>query len=194
MKTMSSGTTGQDFGSGYLEISEKGFGFLRSADNHFQPKPTDIFVTPDTIKKNFLREGCLVGGPTQPPHRGTSPQLREVEMVNEMPFSQYTKAVRFENLTTIDPFEKFSLETTPEFTQAHGLELDTGVVAEAALVAEAAHEWHLTALELRADRAAGLLALAAAAGVRALAGARATADTLGDVLGALRLTERVLVH
>src|SRR5687768_1927714 len=66
-----------EIGSGYLEISEKGFGFLRSSQNHFQPKPSDIFVTPDTIKKNFLREGCLVSGPTQPPHRGTSPQLRE---------------------------------------------------------------------------------------------------------------------
>ena len=44
-------------GSGYLEISEKGFGFLRSAEHHYQPKPTDIFVTPDTIKKNFLRNG-----------------------------------------------------------------------------------------------------------------------------------------
>ena len=96
------------------EISEKGFGFLRSSENHFQPKPTDIFVTPDTIKKNFLREGCLVAGPLQPPHRGSSPQLREVDKVNGMPFVDYTKAMRFENLTTIDPIEKFRLETTPD--------------------------------------------------------------------------------
>ena len=90
----------QDYGSGFLEISEKGFGFLRTAQNHFHPKPTDIFVTPDTIKRNFLREGSLVAGPTQPPHRGTSPQLKAVDKVNDMPFEDYTKAVRFENLTT----------------------------------------------------------------------------------------------
>ena len=71
-----------EVGSGYLEISEKGFGFLRSADNHFQPKPTDIFVTPDTIKKNFLREGCFVSGGLQPPHRGNSPQLKTVESLS----------------------------------------------------------------------------------------------------------------
>ena len=71
-------------GSGYLEISEKGFGFLRTAQNHYHPKPTDIFVTPDTIRRNFLREGSLVEGQTQPPHRGTSPQLKTVEKVNEM--------------------------------------------------------------------------------------------------------------
>ncbi|MBI4324271.1 MAG: transcription termination factor Rho [Chloroflexi bacterium] len=114
-----------ELGSGYLEISEKGFGFLRSSDNHFQPKPTDIFVTPDTIKKNFLREGCLVEGPTQPPHRGTSPQLREVEKVNDMPFGDYTRAMRFENLTTIDPFEKFNLETTPDLLETRIIDLVT---------------------------------------------------------------------
>ena len=72
-----------DHGSGYLEISEKGFGFLRTEANHFHPKPTDIFVTPDTIKRNFLREGALVAGPLQAPHRGNSPQLKEVTTVTE---------------------------------------------------------------------------------------------------------------
>jgi transcription termination factor Rho len=64
-------------------------------------------VTPDTIKRHFLREGCLVAGKLQPPHRGNSPQLREVDKVNGMPFADYTKAMRYENLTTIDPVEKF---------------------------------------------------------------------------------------
>jgi len=116
-----------DYGSGFLEISEKGFGFLRTAANHFHPKPTDIFVTPDTIKRNFLREGSLVAGPTQPPHRGTSPQLRAVEKVNEMPFEDYTKAVRFENLTTIDPIEKFRLETNPDLIETRVIDLVTPV-------------------------------------------------------------------
>ena len=104
-----------DCGAGYLEISEKGFGFLRTAENHFHPKPTDIFVTPDTIKRNLLREGGLVEGPTQPPHRGNSPQLKSVDRVNGMKFDDYTKSVRFENLTTIDPIEKFRLETSPDW-------------------------------------------------------------------------------
>src|SRR5580693_3470618 len=120
MKTnMSPATSGNsnnnatEFCAASLEISETGFGFLRTSENHFHPKPTDIFVTPDTIKRSFLREGCLVAGPTQPPHRGNSPQLKTVDLVNEMPFADYTKSVRFENLTTIDPVEKFNLETSP---------------------------------------------------------------------------------
>jgi len=124
---MSNTATAPELGAGYLEISEKGFGFLRSAANHFQPKPTDIFVTPDTIKKNFLREGCLVEGPTQPPHRGSSPQLKEVERVNSMAFVDYTRATRFENLTAVDPVEKFRLETSPDLVETRIIDLVTPV-------------------------------------------------------------------
>ncbi len=114
-------------GAGYLEISEKGFGFLRSPENRFQPKPTDIFVTPDTIKKNFLREGCLVDAMLQPPHRGSSPQLKEVVNVNDMPFADYTKSVRFENLTSIDPIEKYQLETTSDALETRVIDLVTPI-------------------------------------------------------------------
>src|ERR1700740_3843337 len=118
---------GQDSGSGYLEISEKGFGFLRTSQNHFHPKPTDIFVTPDMIKRSFLREGCLVAGPTQPPHRGNSPQLRSVDQVNNMPFAEYTKSVRFENLTTIDPVDKFRLETASDLLETRIIDMVTPI-------------------------------------------------------------------
>ncbi len=126
---MSTGNNNQssEHGSGYLEISEKGFGFLRTSENHFHPKPTDIFVTPDTIKRSFLREGSVVEGPLQAPHRGSSPQLRSVQKVNGMAFEDYTKAVRFENLTTIDPIEKFKLETTPDLLETRVIDLVTPI-------------------------------------------------------------------
>src|SRR5438105_15807705 len=126
-KDSNNNTATADYGAGYLEISEKGFGFLRTAQNHFHPKPSDIFVTPDTIKRNFLREGCLVAGQTQPPHRGNSPQLRSVEKVNDLPFEDYTKSVRFENLTTIDPIEKINLETSPDLLETRIIDLVTPI-------------------------------------------------------------------
>jgi len=126
---MSSTTNGNnnEIGSGYLEISDKGFGFLRTAANHFHAKPTDIFVTPDTIKRAFLREGSLVVGATQPPHRGTSPQLKSVDQVNGMNFEDYTKSVRFENLTSIDPVEKFKLETSPDLIETRVIDMVTPI-------------------------------------------------------------------
>src|SRR5436189_395887 len=120
-------SNGQEAGAGFLEISEKGFGFLRTQQNHYHPKPTDIFVTPDTIKRNFLREGALIEGQTQPPHRGNSPQLRSVEKVNGLTFDEYTKAPRFENLTTIDPIEKFKLETAPDQLETRIVDLVTPI-------------------------------------------------------------------
>lgn len=116
-----------DYGIGYLEISEKGFGFLRTPENNFLPKPSDIFVTPDTIKRSFLREGAQISGPTQPPHRGNSPQLRSVDKVNGVAFADYTKQVRFENLTTIDPIEKFNLETAPDLLETRIIDLVTPI-------------------------------------------------------------------
>ncbi len=114
-------------GEGYLEISDKGFGFLRSPGNRFQSKPSDIFVTPDTIKRRYLREGCHVAGKLQPPHRGTSPQLREIDSVNGMPFDDYVQKTRFENLTTIDPLEKFQLETDPDQIETRIIDLVTPI-------------------------------------------------------------------
>ena len=114
-------------GSGYLEISDKGFGFLRTPDQHFSPKPSDVFVTPDTIKRNVLREGAQITGITQPPHRGTSPQLRSVEMVNGMPFSDYVKATRFESLTSIDPIDKINLEVAPDQLETRIIDLVTPI-------------------------------------------------------------------
>ena len=114
-------------GGGYLEISEKGFGFLRSPEQHFCPKPTDVFITPDTIKRCYLREGSLVTGRLQPPHRGTNPQMKHVESVNGMPFQEYTKSVRFENLTTINPTEKINLETSPDLVETRIIDLVTPI-------------------------------------------------------------------
>src|SRR5260221_3184025 len=124
-ETNSNSNNSPDYGGGFLEIAEKGFGFLRTAQNHYHPKPTDIFVTPDTIKRNFLRAGSLVAGPTQPPHRGNSPQLKAVDKVNEMVFDDYTKCVRFENLPSIDPIEKFRLETSPDLIETRVLDMVT---------------------------------------------------------------------
>jgi transcription termination factor Rho len=86
-----------------------------------------VFVTPDTIKRHYLREGCFVKGALIPPHRGSSPQMREVIEVNNLAFHEYTKALRFENLTTIDPIEKIRLETSPDQLETRIIDLVTPI-------------------------------------------------------------------
>src|SRR5438445_8382314 len=44
-----------------------------------------------------------------------------------MKFEDSTKAVRFENLTTIDPIEKFRLETTPDLIETRVIDMVTPI-------------------------------------------------------------------
>jgi transcription termination factor Rho len=44
-----------------------------------------------------------------------------------MPFAEFVKSVRFENLTTIDPIEKFRLETTPDLLETRVIDLVTPI-------------------------------------------------------------------
>jgi len=48
-------------------------------------------------------------------------------MINDQPFEAYTKAVRFENLTTIDPIEKINLETSPDLLETRIIDLVTPI-------------------------------------------------------------------
>src|SRR5439155_7775262 len=50
-----------------------------------------------------------------------------VDSVNNMPFTDYTKSVRFENLTTIDPIDKFRLETATDLIETRIIDLVTPI-------------------------------------------------------------------
>ena len=84
-------------------------------------------MTPDTIRRSLLREGAFVHGRLQPPHRGTSPQLKEVLTVNDVPHKEFVQTSRFENLVTIDPIEKFRLETDPDQVETRIIDLVTPI-------------------------------------------------------------------
>ncbi|GAB4131028.1 MAG: hypothetical protein Kow001_24500 [Acidobacteriota bacterium] len=52
----------QFMASGFLEITPRGFGFLRTASNSFQPSDRDVFVPAPLIQKWGLRQGSEVTG------------------------------------------------------------------------------------------------------------------------------------
>ena len=62
-----------EFGDGIIEISGKGFGFLRDAKRNFVQTPNDIFVTPEIVRRFGLRDGMWIYGETRRGNRG--PQL-----------------------------------------------------------------------------------------------------------------------
>ena len=55
---------------GLLEISGKGFGFLRRRERNFQQTPQDVFVTPEIVRINGLRDGLWIKCVSRKGNRG----------------------------------------------------------------------------------------------------------------------------
>ncbi|HTS16388.1 MAG TPA: transcription termination factor Rho [Verrucomicrobiae bacterium] len=108
--------TSQPTGSevhGVLEVGEKGFGFLRNPAKSFQISPNDIYVSPDIIRKFKLRAGLEIDGRAVPPKKG-SPQLAEIYRMNGQPPDKWMSLKKFDDLTSLNPNERFVLETVPD--------------------------------------------------------------------------------
>ncbi|MEO6970370.1 MAG: transcription termination factor Rho [Chthoniobacterales bacterium] len=101
-----------EFGEGIIEISGKGFGFLRDAKRNFVQTPQDIFVTPEIVRRFQLRDGMWVYGETRRGNRG--PQLTRLLKINDDEPPKYQDLRPFEELTTINPDQRIKLETVPE--------------------------------------------------------------------------------
>src|SRR5438093_2201853 len=65
-----------EFGEGIIEISGKGFGFLRDPKRNFVQAPQDIFVTPEIVRRFALRDGMWINGEIRRGSRG--PQLMKL--------------------------------------------------------------------------------------------------------------------
>jgi transcription termination factor Rho len=101
-----------EFGEGIIEISGKGFGFLRDAKRNFVQTPQDIFVTPEIVRRFGLRDGMWINGETRRGNRG--PQLTKLLTINSEEPGKYQGLRPFEELTTINPNKKIKLETVPD--------------------------------------------------------------------------------
>ena len=101
-----------EFGEGIIEISGKGFGFLRDPKRNFVQTPQDIFVTPEIVRRFALRDGMWVQGETRRGNRG--PQLMRLNKINDDEPTKYQDLQPFEELTTINPNKRIKLETVPD--------------------------------------------------------------------------------
>ena len=104
--------TEPEFGEGIIEISGKGFGFLRDPKRNFVQTPQDIFVTPEIVRRFALRDGMWIHGETRRGNRG--PQLIKLLTINSDEPAKYQGLRPFEELTTINPNKKIKLETVPD--------------------------------------------------------------------------------
>ncbi len=99
-------------GSGYLEVTDKGYGFLRQKTNDFRPTPNDVFVGKDFVGGERLRNGLFIEGRIAPPaKRKGGPRLEEIYRINERPADDYTEVHPYTELTVVDPHPRLKLET-----------------------------------------------------------------------------------
>lgn len=96
---------------GIVEISPKGFGFLREKIRGFQQSPKDVFITPEVVRIYGLRDGLMVRCISKQGVRG--PQLIELLAINGQPPEESARLPYFEELTAINPNKKLTLETDP---------------------------------------------------------------------------------
>ncbi|HEY8903960.1 MAG TPA: transcription termination factor Rho [Chthoniobacterales bacterium] len=109
------------YAEGIVEVSGKGFGFLREPKRNFTQSNNDVFVTPEVIRKHNLRDGMWIRGETRRGPRG--PQLYKLtELEGEDPANFGTFPV-FEELTTVSPNKRIKLETTPELYTTRVIDL-----------------------------------------------------------------------
>ncbi len=100
-------------GGGILQIQgQASFGFLRNIKENFSQSSEDIYISPQLIRKNYLREGDKVFGIIKPPKNEGEKYwaIMVVLKVNDIPLNEISGRPLFENLTPLFPDKKVKLE------------------------------------------------------------------------------------
>ena len=96
---------------GVLEIMSEGFGFLRSINGSYLANACDIYVSPNQIKRFYLKTGDTISGTVRPPKDNERYfALLKVEEINFNKPEQSRQKVDFENLTPLFPNKRLQLE------------------------------------------------------------------------------------
>lgn len=111
---------------GYLEIMDKGFGFLRNIEENFQPKPENTYVPNSLIRKLNLKEGGFIEGFGE--QKGSSNPnlaLTRVETINKLPFDEFINIPLLQDQISINPFERYCLAQNDDDITGKALDMIT---------------------------------------------------------------------
>ncbi len=110
---------------GILEITPKGYGFLRQRSRHWAQNPQDPWVSPEWIRNLGLREGLFVKGVERMGNRG--PQVTEITEVNGLPPEQIRDLPLFEELKAVNPNKRIQMETRSDRLTTRVIDLITPI-------------------------------------------------------------------
>ncbi|MCQ2371551.1 MAG: transcription termination factor Rho [Akkermansia sp.] len=95
--------------TGILEITAKGFGFIRTQETGWAPSDNAVYVPADIIAQHHLRPFVEVTGMAQKYERGH--QLISVQSVNGLPPEEAAASPHFEDLKAVNPTHRLAFET-----------------------------------------------------------------------------------
>lgn len=110
---------------GILELTPKGYGFLRQRERMFSQHPNDSFISADFIRQYGLREGMQVKGIAQKGQRGL--QVTSVAEVNGRAPESMRDLPLFEELKAINPCKKIQMETNKDRVTTRVIDMFTPV-------------------------------------------------------------------
>jgi len=106
---------------GFLLRKDQGDAVLVSRENNFVPSKTDPLVPAEMVDRLHLGSGLHL---TAMAHSAGRPRVAEIQTIEGMtPEAYRDRAVPFSELISIDPEERFSLETEPHILEPRVTEL-----------------------------------------------------------------------
>ena len=104
---------------GVLEVTNDGYGFLRSSDYNYLPSPDDVYVSANMIRAYSMKTGDTVVGSIRPPREVDKYfPLVKVKEINGLTPEQVRDRIPFESLTPLFPQDKFKLTGHPSETRS----------------------------------------------------------------------------
>jgi transcription termination factor Rho len=99
--------------SGYVDLRDEGYGFLRV--NGYLPSREDSYISVRLTRQYGLRKGDHVSGMSKPAGRNEkNPAMLDVETINNVAADKVKNRPRFEDLTPLFPDSKLGLENAAD--------------------------------------------------------------------------------
>ncbi|MBC8525709.1 MAG: transcription termination factor Rho [Candidatus Cloacimonetes bacterium] len=116
------------FTTGVIDLTNDGYGFLRSPDNNYNSGLSDIYVSKAQVKKFHIKQGNIISGPVRSPKEDEKYfALIRIDAINDEPPESAYENPFFDSLTPLYPEEKLNLETSPKELSARIIDLFTPI-------------------------------------------------------------------
>jgi transcription termination factor Rho len=106
---------------GYLWVRDNGSPLLVASKRNFVADRSDPTVPVELVRPLHLESGLFLGGQA---HSGDRPRMSAIEKIEGLEPEEYrSSAIPFSELISIDPLDRFNLETDPEIVEPRVAEL-----------------------------------------------------------------------